>query len=626
MTGTELPWKFDVSAVWVDNTSESFTQTGEVVDIPSYTSGEVLVESTLYMTSGRLAEYLPKDPTNPASDLVYWEDRVMRFPVIGTTIKNIESGIVSSNTGTLAFLYRDGWESLIEQETYFANSAVKVYKDGVLQYSGFSQGFASSRGVYTVTLGNEDSVLEKECTFGDPDYMVRIDRASSNSYYTGPSIPEKWDGQAIPMVFGPRSGWFDEEKQSVSKGQIVPELPPLTLPAVHQSTRSVGGGAIMRVIPTSQTTGILCRTPSFQTLLSNKFSTNLTAAFFWSKMTAGSTTEHPNLIYGQLVSFGNLEAARRSEQSGRFIAVSQSTNETLYELAAEDAVSTSVNNYDSVKYDASSHLCAERPASTNFADANFTISSTTITQGTENNKLWTVTATGVNFFDNDYYYVCSDINGAKSAPDVAEFILSSHGLPTDSSFATLGANLTEKCVMHVGDEKNIQTVNEALAEINESLLSVVKKNLDGTTYSIQKIEQDPTTSLTLTHEEIGSLRTNSATAKTYGVVEYEPVYLRGSRIRDQVYRYDTADNQAVNGIEKTKLVNHVLNATTSRMDEITKFWSTPEQTVGFILLDESIAINIGDYVSVVHDDFVGKIMVTSISPKDLGLGIQGLKI
>ena len=626
VSGTAFAWNYEAIEVWVDGVSTGFTQTGSSVDVPSYTSGAVVVESKLYIISGELGKYGPKDPTNPASDVVFWDARSIRYPLIATSMKNIEAGIIESRVSTVGFLYRGDWEELATLSPSFVNKAINIYRNDALLYSGTSTGSGVSKGVFTVTLANLETVLEGECTFGDPDYMVRIDSSSTNSYYTGSSFPKRWDGKTIPMVFGPRTPWQDNEKSPIPKGQYITGVPPLVLPPVNQSVRDVGQGFILKVIPTSQTTGILCRTPSFQTLTSNKTTTAPTSAFVWSKFCGTSVVEHPYLIYGQLVSFDYTGIHRLTVQSGRFISISESTGITGYELSAEDTRSTNVTNYDFVEYDTKSHLCAKRATDSNYIDSNFTISSTTITEGSQNNKLWTVSAIGVNFYDNDFYYVCTDVTGSRSAPQVSKFILESHGLSVDSSFDTLGATLTEKATMQIGFDSNVPTVNEALAEINESLLTLIKKPLGGSTYSIQDIDVSAPATTSLTDTEIGSVKVNELNNSTYGAVQYEPLYLRASRIRDEVYRFQTSDINNIYGTDRVKTLNHVLDQAVSRFDDITDFWAKPRKNVGFILLDGTITINIGDYVQVDHEDYTGKLMVTSVSPKQLGTAIQGISL
>lgn len=626
MSGDQATWPHEVTGVWVDGVTEPFTQTDDLLEVTGYTTGTVIVESILYLISSSLGKFLPKDPLNPASDIVFWDSRVINYPNVSTSIKNIETGIIESTISTLSFLFRGGWESLLTQQSDFAKSSVKLYKNSSLIYSGFSNGFGSSKGVYTVTLDNEDPILDSECTFGDNDYEVRIDLTSNNTHYNGANIPDKFDGHAIPMLFGPRTPWEDRETQSVEKGQLIPVSPPITLPAVTRQSRNVGSGFICEIIPISATTGIIGRTPSYQSLASQYATTNITGGgantIAFSKETAGTTSETSSLIYGQLVSFSGIAPNRLTDQAGKLTTITQNGT-SIYQLSQEDTNAAGVNNYNDVQYDTKAHICCNKPPSGFFESSSISLSNTTTTNG---NKFWKVTATGLNFYEEQHYFVGTSVTGSKSAPDVSGFILSSHGLTTDSSFSTLGASLTTKATMQIGSGKFIPTVNEALAQINESLLTIIKKPLDGSTFSIQKIQLNPPTSITLTDEHIAGVRTNSTISKTYGYVEFEPIYLRGTRIRTQVYSFKTTTAKNIYGIEKTKLIEHVLDGNTSRFDEIAEFWAMPNQTCGFVLLDETISINIGDYIYIDHDDFVGKIMVTSISPKDIGYSIQGRKL
>lgn len=627
MSGTGAQWDFEVSEVWVDNVSTAFTWSSGSLDIPTYTSGVVKVESILYLIYGELGGYHPKDPENPASDVVFWDDRVVKSPSFSTSINNIEEGFIDANIGALSFYYRDGWDDLITYGTTFINKTLLIYRESVLLYSGFIEGASVSRGAYTLANGNIDSVLDQECTFGDPDYMCRIKTDSSNSYYTGSNIDQKWDGHAIPMVFGPRTAWEDTQGETVALGQWVPVFPPILLPPPNTSSKKVGSGIILKVIPTSSTTGILCRTPSYETLGSTKTSAADDGSFFWTFTSTNTNMSIANVSHGQLVTIDSSNASRRTSQSCRVIG--GNTSAVSFQLCTEDTVSADpTTDYDFYDYDSKSHLCSDICANEDYDDASTLISSTTITHGTQNNKLWTISVgSQVDLLAHDYYYVNIGITGSKSAPEVAEWILNSHGLTTDSSFATLGADLTEKATMHVGYDKEIQTVKEALSEINTSLLSYIKKPLNGSAYSMSKIDTSATPSVTLTNEDITNVRSNQKKGSTYGVVEFEHTYLQGDNIRDDVYRYNTSEASNHTGITKHKLINHVLNeADDTRFDEMTEFWCTPEIVVGFTLLDESISIDIGDYVQVNHEDFTGLLLITKLAPNDLGYSIQGRNI
>jgi len=620
ISGTSLTWSYEAIEVWVDGVSTGFTQIGSTLDIPGYTSGVVVVESRLYIISQELGEYGPKDPTNPASDEVFWDSRCMRYPLIATSMKSIETGIIESRVSTFSFMYRGDWAELATLAPSFVNKPINIYKNEALLYSGTSTGSGNSRGVFTVTLASLETALKGECTFGDPSHLVRIDRSTNTSFYNGANIDEKWDGQAIPMMFGPRTPYEDVEAANVQKGQMISISFPLTLPSVYQPARKIGTGFVIKVIPTSATEGILCRTPGYSSLVSSPSNKTISGANFrlFSKTTFSSGSS--SVVEGQLVKF-YLGNAGQSTQSGRVLTADSSG--TQFGLAIEDTGGAINQNYSSFDYNTTSHLCTQSEISEGFTG---TLLTSQATSG--GNKLWkiTVSGTGIDLRDGDYYYVCSSVASPRSAPQVAKYILESHGLSVDSSFDTLGGTLTEFATMQVGSGSNVPTVNETLAEINESLLTLIKKPLGGSTYSIQAIDESAPATVSVTDEEIGAVKVNELSGSTYGAVQYEPKYLRGSRIRDEVYTYQTSTTNNIYETDKVKTINHVLDGTISRFQDITDFWAKPRKNVGFILLDESITIGIGDYIEVTHEDFTGKLMVTSVSPKQLGTAIQGISL
>ena len=622
ISGTEIVWNYEAIEVWIDGASTAFTQTDEILDIPTYTSGNIRVESKLYILSQALSEYLPKDPTNPASDLVFWDSRAMKYPLIATSMKSIESGIVESRISTFTFMYRGDWEDLALLSPSFVNKSVKVYRDGALLYSGFSTGSGAKKGVFTVSLGTVEPAIEGQCTFGDPDHLVRIDTSSNTAFYNGANIQDKWDGKAIPMVFGPRTPYEDFEGGNIERGQVISVVAPLVLPKVFEPSRIIGPGTILKVMPTSATQGILCRTPGYATL--GSFPANETIFIGNVRLFSKTTfsTASTTLIEGQLVRFYQGDADEVN-QSGRVLT--NTSSGASFSLAIEDFSTGAVGNqnYASFDYNEQAHLCTKGEINKDFTG--YTLSSQATSGG---NKLWKINITGsLDLTDSDYYFVCTNVTGSRSAPQVAKYILESHGMTVDSTFDTLGGIYTENASMQIGNDDDIQTVNEALAEINESLLTLIKKPLGGDTYSMQAIDTNPTTTITVTDFEIGSVNVNEKSNSTYGAVQYEPLYLRASKIRDQVYKYQTSVTNNIYDTKRVKTINHVLDQSlVSRFNEITEYWARPRKDVGFILLDETVAIEIGDYVQVNHEDFTGKIMVTSLSPKQLGTAIQGIEL
>ena len=421
------------------------------------------------------------------------------------------------------------------------------------------------------------------------------------------------------MLFGPRSAYEDVEKTSVSKGQIVSVSPPFVLPPVNQPARDVGTGIVLKVIPLSSTVGILCRTPSYQTISSVNQTASISGSSsrLFSKVTSDGAGLGANMIHGQIVKM-NSGSGTRSSQAGRLITIDGSSDGS-YQLSADDF---GTGQYSSITRNITAHLCSDTPPTTAFNG--YSISSQNTGGG---NKLWKVTiASGADLTDGEYWFVSTSISGARSAPLVSKFMFDSHGLPTDGSFSTVGSSLPTQATMQVGNEKTMPTVNDVISEINQSLLTVIKKPLDGSTYSMEKIELTNVPSLTLTDREIAGLRVNESSNGTIGTVEFEPKYLRGSRIRDQVYKSRKSPFANIHGLTKTKRINHCLNVTNSRMDEIADFWARPEINVGFTLFDETYTVDLGDKIEIDHDDFTGIILVTSISPKQIGIAIQGRKV
>ena len=61
------------------------------------------------------------------------------------------------------------------------------------------------------------------------------------------------------------------------------------------------------------------------------------------------------------------------------------------------------------------------------------------------------------------------------------------------------------------------------------------------------------------------------------------------------------------------------------MDYIARYYAAPRPEVSFIVLDESNSFDVGDYVTIAHSAFKGKIIITGVSPKQIGSTITGRK-
>jgi hypothetical protein len=269
-------------------------------------------------------------------------------------------------------------------------------------------------------------------------------------------------------------------------------------------------------------------------------------------------------------------------------------------------------------------LCSDKPADDNFSGS-ITLSSQATPGG---NTLWKITVSGMDLTDGEFYYVCTDITGSISAPKVSQWILEQHGLSVDSaSFTAAESFVTTKATMQIGNRTFMPSINDVLGEINRSILSMIKKPLESDQYGMVAIDIDPSASITLTDVEIAQVKTSQTDGQAFGYLEMEPKYLRGTRIRDEVYsllKDDTYRN--ITGIRKIKTIDHCLDQISSRWLDMVKFWTRPQKEVSFIMLDDSQTIDIGDYVSIDHDNFNGTIIVTKISPKQIGRTITGIKI
>jgi len=616
VSGTSASFPFEVVTAFVDGVSTAFTYSNGVLDIPSYTSGTVKAEFVLYLIYNDVSQHAPKDPATPASDSVFWEDRVSRMPTFSSSINNFESGKIAFKTSNIAFTCLGGdWESILDRVD-FVGTNISVYFNDVIIFDGFTNGSQVSNGRTTIIIKNQATVLDSECNWGDSDYLNRIDGSHSSSFYTGSSIPEKYYGTAIPFVIGDRMAYHDFEGQNVDSGQDITGAPPLVQLGANVTSRTVGVGFVCRVIPTSATTGIVCRIPSFQSLSSSLGTDTATSLSpkLYSKIINGSASAPTGMIPSQLI---------RQETTGANVGSRcLNINSTVYQLEA--SVTASVT-WVQAHYDEELQLCSTEPATQTFDPATVVISYD-VTDG--GHRLVKISCPGVDFLKYDHYLVCSNVTGSITAPKVAQFILESHGLSVDSStFDTVSALYPQKTCIQVGLGKQIQTVNQVIGQINAALLTYNKIPLSGNDITMGYINLSPSITDTLTDEQIRELSVSVTSDDVYSKIEFEPIYAKGTNYRDDVY--DSKQNSEAESIYasvKTKTIAHVLTSKpSSRWQDVADYYGFPSPVVRFIFL-ESTLYEVGDYVTIDHSDFKGDIVITSITPRQIGSSITGKKI
>jgi hypothetical protein len=615
MSGTSVSFPFEVVEAFVDGVSTAFTYVDGVLDIPTYTTGTVKAEFTIYITYGEVSNHAPKDPENPASDIVFWNERIDKMPTISSSIENFETGRVAFKTSNIAILCLGGDFEVLLDQVDFVGTEIKCYLNDSLVFSAITNGSQVSQGKLTIIVKNQATVLDEECSWGDPSYLNRIEADHNSSLYNGALIPEKYHGAAIPFVIGDRMAYDDFEGQAVDAGQDITAVPPLVQIGSSITSEAVGTGFICKVIPVNATTGIICRIPSFQSFnQTTSYDTAISlSAAIWSKIVDGSSGSIP-ILPGQLT----LLETTGAPVPGRCLRIGPTT----YHINGNN--NTGIN-WQQAKYDSDLHLCATQNPGSSYDPAAISVSYTTTPGG---HRLVKITATDVDFTKNDHFLVCSNLSGSVSAPKALQFIVESHGLSVDTpSFDDMDAIYPQKTCIQAGAGKSIQTVNEIISQINRSLLTYSKIPLNGNAISMGDIDLSPAITDTLTDEEIRELRVRVTGDEVFSRLEFEPIYAKGNIYRDDVYDYKTnIESSSIYKSDKTKTVAHVLTSKPStRWQDMADYYGFPSPSVSFMLLTDTL-YEVGDYVRIDHSDFTGDIIITSVSPKQIGSAITGKKI
>ena len=433
MTGTTATWAWEVETVYVSGVSTAFTWVDGALSVPSYTTGTVLVEFTLYMLYDLPSQYLPKDPTDPMSDLVFWENRLSAFISYATSIRSFETGLTDISIGNISIQIDDDWLPLIQQVLIFANRVVRIYRDDVIAFKGISTQSSVSGYVIRINVQKRITILDSECNWGDPDYLNRVDRSSTNGYYTGANIPEEYDGMAIPMVFGDLTPYEIIKDSEVDLGEANPGL--LVLPSTSRkpARRLNTSQTCLRVIPTSASGGILGRMPNFQSISSVPISVTMTGrgAFTFSKAAqANNSVITSKMIPGEVAVMDRI--APGAIAGVRYYNFTGTTGSFI--LGVDEPAPLSWALYDTLQNCNENFHCfpSEIPATTWTGAA--VLSGTFTPAG---HRWLTVSGlTGIDLTKTELYMVITSVAGAVTAAEVLQFALETHGFTVDAaSFA-----------------------------------------------------------------------------------------------------------------------------------------------------------------------------------------------
>lgn len=615
ISGTSLAFNHEVIDVFIDGVSTAFTWSNNVLTVPSYTSGNLIAKFRLYLIYGQLSEYGPQDPENPASDIVFWEERISRFPQMSGSIKDFMSGTISYKLSSISFNCLSGWDDLLIK-TVFVSTQITAYLNDVLLFSGTTTSSSTARGLVAINIKNLTTSLDIECNWGDPTYLNRIEPGHNSAFYNAANIPERYYGKVIPFVIGDRSAYEDVQGQSLDAGDFVWggfALVPQNTTFIDRNITSQGNYFCIEIIPTGSTTGILCRLPSVQTLQSSITTgggVGLAGKPVWSKIVSGA----PSTVLPQQLLWldGTTPQAAVANGETTLPRTVRLTQPVVY-----------ADTFTQTQYDTKLHLISKFAADYTYRPANVSLGTQTTPGG---HKFMTITAPGCDFKLGEHFLVCSDIAGSMTLPKVVEFVLSSHSIPVDSaSFTAMASTYTQKTCIQIGQGTKVPTVNQVVGELNQGIMAYCQMPLDGSSISMNAVDFTPTPSIYLTSNEIKDIRVMTTQTGISKTVNFEPRYARGTIYRDSVYEsLSNPTSESIYDSEASTEIKHCLTSkASSRWQEIADFLGKPSTVVTFMMLDSSISIELGDYVSITHEDFEGIIFVTGVDILNMGYGIKG---
>lgn len=624
ITGTTASWSFEVTAVYVNGVSTSFSWSNGTVSIPSYTVGTVLVEFPLYLLFDAPSQYLPSDPTDMLSDPVFWENRLRNFINFSTSIKSFESGLTEINVGTVAIQLDDDWIQLAQQQLIMPNTIIRIYRDSQIVFKGVATKHTISDYVMNINIQKRITIFDSECHFGDPAYLNRIDRSTNTAYYNGANVPEQFEGAAIPMLFGPEFPYDQSEYTEIDVGPSNPGIFANGTETKFAQKNVSTSSFIVRIIPTSTSTGIIGRMPDFQSLVSSPADLSITASvfdrFYQRSQDIGQSTLFSNTILGEAIILERTSDGKVN--IGRTYLQTTSPNATHTFLGIEDA---SYLRYDMVlDYSTTEHwFTTNIPASSWTLPA---VSSGSFTPG--GNRWLTANFTGIDLYTNECFVVFTGITGAADNFELMQWIMEQHGFTVDAtSFSSLSAEFNVTTIQQVGQGNDMPTLGNLIAEMNQSLMTILVFPADNDEPFVKKIDPTAAASVTLDDSQIARVTVSSEYRNQAANVQFRPKYARSDEYKYSLYRNLEAPNKDLFASQKTFEVSHVLSSlpssVTDRWEEMTEIYGAPQTTVTFDLFDDDVEIELGDMVQIDHDLFQNKIMILSIDNKQQGRTVQG---
>lgn len=618
MTGTTAPWFWEVTEAYVAGVSTAFTWADGVLTISGYTTGSVLVVFTLYLIHDSPSDYYTSDPTDSGSAVVFWENRLKGFISYSVGIKSFETGLTDIGIGNVSIQIDDDWLGLIQQPIIFSNRTVRIYSDDVLVFKGISTRSSVSGYTLSINLQKRQTILESELNWGDDAYLNRIDRSTSTSYYNGANIPEKYEGYAIPMLFGNQTPY--EQTQETEVDIAEPTVVFITPPSTKTTAQFLNTSSVcIQVIPTGTDSGIIGKMPAYQTISTSPIAEALTGqAHIWGRYEqASNSTILDDMIPGEVCVLDKISSIFFNP--ARLIYKRVSDNRGVFLLGIDDVDSINYENISSC--DANQHFFP-----TDIPDSNWTGGAILSSATTPAGHRWiTVTGlTGINLESTELFVVLTNISGAKSAPEVMEFALEEHGFTVDSaSFSAAVTAFPELTYQQAGFQQNVPTLAGFISEINRSLMTVLVFPASNDVPFLKIIDPTEASSQTIDERQITQLSTTNEYRDQAKEVIFRPKYAKSDIFKNDLYLKQPASNAALLASEKTINIDHVLDDVPTRFNEITEIYGSPTTTVSFTLLDDTVTLEVADVVYIDHTEFKNKILITVIETLPLGRKITG---
>ena len=625
MSGNSCSWPWQVTAVYVNGVSTAFTWSDGTLTVTGYTSGVVLADFTLYLLYDLPSAYYPSDPTNPASTPVFWENRLGSFFAVSSSIKSFETGLTEVSGGSISIRIDDEWMDLITELVIFSNRTIRVYTDDVISFKGITTKMDIADYVMTVQIQKRQTIMEAELNWGDPTYLNRIDRSSNTAYYNGANIPAEFQGYAIPFFFGDNFPYEAKDGDEVDLGAATPGF--LIPPGNKRAAKGVNTSTfIARVIPTSASTGIIGRMPSWQSLSSVPISQALTGSQHnWTKAEQGTNTViMTKMIIGEVCTLSSasfINCARlynRDTVRGYFVMSSDDPESTTDQANPANYV-----NYNAISgCDENIHFFPSAIPKTTWTGG--AVLSGTFTPG--GHRWLTVSSIGgMDLTTDDLYVVITTISGEKTAVEVMQFALEKHGYTVDAaSFASLAADLPYKTIQMAGSGANMPTLGAFISELNRSLLTVLVFPASNDEPFLVKVDPNQAASQTIYENQISGLRFGHEYRDQAKTVEFRPKYARSEAQQAALYRRYSASMGTLFASERALTIDHVLaEVPPTRWEEMTEFFGSPISTVSFNLIDDDVELELADCVQLDHPACSKKIFITQITKQPLGRAIQG---